>query len=94
MFISPRAQIELHTPGNFKMHRENRVNPELHAELFYTISDDNREYSEKCAIWSHGTGAYRVVVSTAAFQTRVRGSFPGLGGLKETKMFLLHPLLN
>ena len=33
----------------------------------------------------------RVVVSTAAFHARVRGSVPGLGGLKETKMFLLHP---
>ena len=32
-----------------------------------------------------------VVVSTAAFHARVRGSVPGLGGLKETKMFLLHP---
>ena len=34
---------------------------------------------------------YRVVVSTAAFHARVRGSVPGLGGLKETKMFLPHP---
>ena len=33
----------------------------------------------------HG-GAPRVVVSTAAFHTRVRGStVPGIGGLKETK---------
>ena len=31
------------------------------------------------------------VVSTAAFQARVRGSVPGLGGLKETKMFFSHP---
>ena len=31
------------------------------------------------------------VVSTAAFHARVRGSVPGLGGLKETKMFLPHP---
>ena len=31
-------------------------------------------------ISSHG-----VVVSTAAFHARVRGSVPGLGGLKETK---------
>ena len=30
----------------------------------------------------------RVVVSTAAFHARVRGSVSGLGGLKETKMFL------
>ena len=30
-------------------------------------------------------GGPRVVVSTAAFYARVRGSVPGLGGLKETK---------
>ena len=35
-------------------------------------------------------GGPRVVVSTAAFQARVRSSVLGLGGLKETKMFLLH----
>ena len=33
----------------------------------------------------------RVVVSTAAFHDRVRGSAPGLGGLKETQIFLPHP---
>ena len=33
-------------------------------------------------------GGTRVVVSTAAFHARVRGSAPGL---KETKMFLPHP---
>ena len=38
-----------------------------------------------------GGGGARVVVSTAAFHARVRGSVPGLGGLKETKMFLPHP---
>ena len=38
-------------------------------------------------------GGPRGVVSTAAFHARVRGSFPGLGGLKETKMFLPHPLV-
>ena len=31
------------------------------------------------------------MVSTAAFQARVQGSVPGLGGLKETKLFLPHP---
>ena len=35
-------------------------------------------------------GGPRVVVSTAAFHG-VRGSVPGLGGLKETKMFISHP---
>ena len=39
-------------------------------------------------------GGSRVVVSTAAFHARVRGSFTGLGGLKETRMFLPHPLVN
>ena len=36
-------------------------------------------------------GGPTVVVSTAAFHARVWGSVPGLGGLKETKMFLPHP---
>ena len=36
-------------------------------------------------------GGPRVVVSTAASHARVWGSVPGLGGLKETKMFLPHP---
>ena len=36
-------------------------------------------------------GGPRVVVSTAAFHARVRGSVPGFGGLKETKLFLPHP---
>ena len=31
------------------------------------------------------------MVSTAAFHARVRGSVPGLSGLKETTMFLPHP---
>ena len=35
----------------------------------------------------------RVVVTTAALNARVRGSFPGLGGLKETKMFFPHSLV-
>ena len=30
-------------------------------------------------------GDPRVVVSTAAFHARIRGSVPGLGGLRETK---------
>ena len=38
-------------------------------------------------------GGPRVVVSTAAFHATVRGSFPGLGGLKGTKMFLPHPFV-
>ena len=33
------------------------------------------------------------MVSTAAYHARVRGSFPGLGGLKGTKMFLPYLLV-
>ena len=33
----------------------------------------------------------RVLVSNAAFHARVRGSVPGLGDLKETKMVLPYP---
>ena len=43
-----------------------------------------------CFVYMAGGGP-RVVVSTAAFHARVRGSVPGLGDLKETKMFLPHP---
>ena len=38
-------------------------------------------------------GGPRVVVSTSVFHARAWGSVPGLCGLKETKMFLPHPLL-
>ena len=44
----------------------------------------------QCSIESSGGGS-RVVVSTAAFHARVRGSVPGLGGLKVTKMFFPLP---
>ena len=47
---------------------------------------DNFEFIE-----TNMGGGPRVVVSTAAFHARVRGSVPGLGGLKETKLFLPHP---
>ena len=51
-------------------------------------------FGENTVIFSyrvHLGGGPRVVVSTAAFHARVRGSVPGLGGLKETKLFLPHP---
>ena len=40
----------------------------------------------KACVFEMGGGP-RIVVSTTAFHARVRGSFPGLRGLKETKMF-------
>ena len=47
-------------------------------------------YFAYCPLLHPLGGGPRVVVSTAAFHARVRGSVPGLGGLKETKMFLPH----
>ena len=38
-------------------------------------------------------GGPGVVAGNAAFHARVRGSGPGLGGLKKTKMFFPHPLV-
>ena len=46
----------------------------------------------RISIGKFGRGP-RVVVSTAAFHARVRGSFLSPGGLKETKMLLPHPLV-
>ena len=43
------------------------------------------------ALVNNKGGGPRVVVSTAAFHARVWGPVPGLGGLKETKIFLPHP---
>ena len=46
--------------------------------------------TDRTAVHYKGGGP-RVVVSAAAFHARVRGSVPGLGDLKETKLFLPHP---
>ena len=50
-----------------------------------------RSKRQNCTFQPVLGGGPRVVVSTAAFHARVRGSVPGLGGLKETKLFLPHP---
>ena len=42
-------------------------------------------------IVNNGAGGPRIVVSTAALHARVRGTVPGLGGLKGTKRFLPNP---
>ena len=53
------------------------------------LSVDKMDHNN-CKNYSHlllglRGGGPRVVVSTTAFHARVRGSVPGLGGLKETK---------
>ena len=58
-----------------------------HGDLCPVISFPGRALQQ---LMGGGPG---VVVSNAAFHARVRGSFLGIGGLKETKMFLPHPLV-
>ena len=47
-------------------------------------------FARPSPIFFWGGGGPRVVVSTAAFHAKIRGSVPGLGGLKETKIFFPH----
>ena len=57
-----------------------------------TQAAKTREHTWNSTFISHAKGGGpRVVVRTAAFHARARGSVPGLGGLKETKMVLPHP---
>ena len=59
----------------------------VHINLWYVAL----QYSPAKYYVQEKGGGPRIVVSTAAFHARVRGSVPGLGGLKEPKMFLPHP---
>ena len=53
---------------------------------FFSTSSTCISTELRC-IWTTLGRGPRVVVSTAAFHARVRGSVPGLGGLKEIKCF-------
>ena len=55
------------------------------------VTFQSRKFHVVVSLYELAGGGPRVVVSTAAFHARVRGSVPGLGGFKETKMFLPHP---
>ena len=71
-----------------KITKDNGLYPQCDNKHISGI--DNRP-AFSCQFLTLGGGGPRVVVSTAAFHARVRGSVPGLGGLKETKLFLPHP---
>ena len=66
-----------------------RIHFKICAITFQTLKDNQPAYLPYL-FGRRGRGP-RVVVSTAAFHARVRGSVPGPGNLKETKMFLPHP---
>ena len=65
-----------------------RISPFSHLVFVWVVGCT---FSWRANVAAEPGGGPRVVVSTAAFHARVRGSVPGLGGLKETKMFLPHP---
>ena len=68
---------------NYSFHPQSTGNNLIYLRLNSSI------HCLKLLDWTGG--GPRVVVSTVAFHARVRGSVPGLGGFKETKMFLPHP---
>ena len=63
----------------------------VHTPNHYLIILDGVPHGELIPLHLPRGGGPRVVVSTTAFHAKVWGSVPGLGGLKETKMFLPHP---
>ena len=64
-----------------------------HTSTLFSLSDQFILSWEWRVIVDQVGGGPRVVVSTAAFHARVRGSFPGLSDLKEIQMFLPHLLV-
>ena len=85
---------------DYLIHTSDRYTPKCRRGLLRFVRLDNviSLVIIHC-VWSvtpmgfvyHWGGGPRVVVSTAAFHARARGSVSGPGGLKETKMFLPHP---
>ena len=73
---------------NFKDHFLKMT--QFHISYFSEFAESFFRANYATELWGGGP---RLVVNTAAFHARVRGSFPGHGGLKETKMFLPHPLV-
>ena len=76
----------INVPGIFSCH--------MHiSDLSHFLGQATSKTSSFLETWlqDYKGGGPKVVVSTAAFHARVRGSVPGFGGLKETKLFLPHP---
>ena len=98
---SPPRQL---TVTSFYVHAVHHVNSQLQAFMCMQSTTSTHGYKLLCAVHHINSqlqafffffffmgGGPRVVVSTAAFHARVRGSVPGLCGLKETKMYCGEP---
>ena len=93
----------LYTMGELFLYKPWRPKDFIQFEIVINILVSSFPFIRIPMLWVHGNYKYvysysagmgggpRVVVSTAAFHARLRGLVPGLGGLKETKMFLPHP---
>ena len=85
--VESSVEIQMHALNFFSM---SGCLGEAWQLLAYVADHSPNHWHWRCPGDAQGGGP-RVVVSTAAFHARVQGSVPGLGGLKETKMFLPHP---
>ena len=72
-------------PSPYTARQHGHCRPTARECNFPGIYHNGYQTGRAVALW--------VVVITAAFHARVRGLFPGLGGLKEANMFLPHPLV-
>ena len=94
MFLSlPRVKVSI--VGSLHNRKgacsaSDRQGPNFESCVWRTVSSQSSHHPQEVLLAKLGGGP-RVVVSTAAFHARVRGSVPGLGGLKKTKLFLPHP---
>ena len=83
--------------GHFTVHvtkiNKHSIIGQTLAIINFTMPDIRQDVPDSKTITIKHGGDPWVVVSTAAFHARARGLFPGYGGLKETKMFLPHPLV-
>ena len=69
------------------MHLRLKPDHRVEKSLYWPVCQQEtvRRGSRLVCLYKMSGGGPRVVVSTAAFHARVRGSVPGLGSLKETE---------
>ena len=90
LFVFPRNPVTLYPPSTCQGLKIGMIMLPCKAKRTICLMFHVSRYC-LLAICVIKGGGPRVVVSTAAFHARDRGSVPGLGGLKETKLFLPHP---
>ena len=89
--MSARSLLEYSCPllDPYRQNDIDKLSKIQKADEFFVTNSYQRK-SNSTALIQEGCDP-RLVASTAAFHAKTLGSFPGLGGVKETKMFLLNP---